>query len=341
MCSAVPDVPVSSASVSSDRETASPFPRANPLVQEFAGVSLQSRALSMSVRRTIRPFIEAWAVAPSLPWPAPLVDRAAFSIRPVRGTRRHRVRLTECGAEFLYTRNAGEHQAILYLHGGAFVCCGLATHRNLVSRISASSQAPVLAVEYRMLPRHPIRRAVEDGISGLRWLVAHGYPVERIVVAGDSAGGFLTFAVAHEALRLGLGRVAGTVALSPLTDLDPLGKMEHPNSYRCALFPRRAVPALLTLVRRAERRGGDGYEPVSSPVDLGLAGMPPALIQTGSEEMVYTDAVLMGERLAAAGVPARVQVWEKQIHVFQAAAGTVPEGGRAISEIGRFVRSLA
>lgn len=341
MCSAVPDVPVSSASVSSDRETASPFPRANPLVQEFAGASLQSRALSMSVRRTIRPFIEAWAVAPSLPWPAPLVDRAAFSIRPVRGTRRHRVRLTECGAEFLYTRNAGEQQAILYLHGGAFVCCGLATHRNLVSRISASSQAPVLAVEYRMLPRHPIRRAVEDGISGLRWLVAHGYPVERIVVAGDSAGGFLTFAVAHEALRLGLGRVAGTVALSPLTDLDPLGKMEHANSYRCALFPRRAVPALLTLVRRAERRGGDGYEPVSSPVDLGLAGMPPALIQTGSEEMVYTDAVLMGERLAAAGVPAQVQVWEKQIHVFQAAAGTVPEGGRAISEIGRFVRSLA
>lgn len=348
MCSAVPDptipgrwVPgVSGMTDSSADAAASPPLRPAPLVQEFAGVSFQSRALSMSVRRTIRPFIEAWAVTPSLPWPAPLVDRAAVTVRPVHGTRRHRVRLAECAAEFLYTPDAGEHQAILYLHGGAFVCCGLATHRNLVSRISASTRAPVLAVDYRMLPRHPIRRAVEDGISGLRWLMSHGYPIERIVVAGDSAGGFLTFAVAHEALRLGLG-VAGTVALSPLTDLDPLPKMEHPNSYRCALFPRRAVPALLTLVRRAERRGGDGYEPVSSPVDLDLAGMPPALIQTGSEEMVYTDAVTMGERLEAAGVPAQVQVWEKQIHVFQAAAGAVPEGGRAISEIGRFVRSLA
>jgi len=79
---------------------------------------------------------------------------------------------------------------------------------------------------------------------------------------------------------------------------------------------------------------------VVSPVDLDLTGMPPALIQTGSEEMVYTDARLMGERLEAAGVPAEVQVWEKQVHVFQAAAGVVPEGTRALSEVGRFVRAL-
>ncbi|MGN0042015.1 MULTISPECIES: alpha/beta hydrolase [unclassified Rhodococcus (in: high G+C Gram-positive bacteria)] len=333
MCSAVTKAAV-------PNTAAIPSPDRPPLVREFAGVSLQSRALSMSVRRTVRPFIEAWAFTPSLPWPASLVDRAAFSVRPVQGTRRHQVRLPECRAEFLYTGNAGDQQAVLYLHGGAFLCCGLATHRNLVSRISSATQAPVLSVGYRMLPRHPIRRSVEDGIAGLRWLLSRGYPIDRIVVAGDSAGGFLTFAVAHEALRLGLGRVAGTVALSPLTDLDPFPKLDHPNSYRCALFPRRAVPVLLGLVRRAESRGGEGYAPVVSPVDLDLTGMPPALIQTGSEEMVYTDARLMGERLEAAGVPAEVQVWEKQIHVFQAAAGVVPEGTRALSEVGRFVRAL-
>ncbi|MEE2034045.1 alpha/beta hydrolase [Rhodococcus sp. CC-R104] len=293
----------------------------------------------MSVRRTVRPFIEAWAFAPALPWPATMVERAAFPLAPIPGTRRHHVRLPSCSAEMLHGPGASGPMAILYLHGGAFLCCGLATHRHLVSRISAAAGSPALSVGYRLLPRHPIRRAVEDGISGLHWLLGRGYPIERIVIAGDSAGGFLTFAVAHEALRLGLGRAAGTVALSPLTDLDSTGKLGHRNADRCALFPSRAVPVLAKLVERAERADGD-CAPVVSPVNTDLIGMPPALIQTGSEEMTYVDAELMAHRLAAAGVPAELQVWERQVHVFQAAAGIVPEGSRAIAEIGAFVRSL-
>lgn len=320
-------------------EPSLPLPQ-SARIREFAGVSLASRGVSMSVRRTVRPFIEAWALTPTLPWPTTMLDRVAFPLGPIPGTRRHRVRLPSCSAELLQARGASGPMAILYLHGGAFLCCGLATHRHLVSRISAAAGAPVLAVEYRLLPRHPIRRAVEDGISGLQWLLERGYPMERIVIAGDSAGGFLTFSVAREALRLGLGRAAGTVALSPLTDLDTTGKLEHRNADRCALFPRRAVPALARIVERAERIDNE-CTPVVSPVDADLVGMPPALIQTGSEEMTYVDAELMAHRLAAAGVPAELQIWERQVHVFQAAAGVVPEGGRAIAEIGTFVRSLS
>ncbi len=68
--------------------------------------------------------------------------------------------------------------------------------------------------------------------------------------------------------------------------------------------------------------------------------MPPTLIQTGSEEMTYVDAELMAARLAGAGVHCELQVWERQVHVFQAAAGIVPEAGRAVASIGVFVRSL-
>ncbi|WP_094981098.1 alpha/beta hydrolase [Rhodococcus pyridinivorans] len=325
-----------------------PLPTHHATTREFAGVSTRSRALSFSVRRTVRPFIEAWSYAPTLPWPASAIDHLAFPLVPVPGTHRRRVDLPMCPAELLWAPGAAlpaaqvdmDGTAVLYLHGGAFLCCGLTTHRHLVSRISATTGAPVLAVGYRMLPRHPIRRAVEDGLDGLRWLVAHGHPAERVVIAGDSAGGFLTFAVAHEAVRLGIGRPAGTVALSPLTDLDPRGKLDHPNSHRCAVFPRRAVAVLSTLVERAERLGGEGDEPVASPVDLDLSEMPPALIQTGSEEMTYVDAELMARRLQLAGVSTELQVWEKQVHAFQAAAGVVPESGRAIAEIGRFVREL-
>ncbi|NLU64408.1 alpha/beta hydrolase [Rhodococcus sp. HNM0563] len=313
--------------------------RSTPQIEEYGGVSIASRALSISLRHTVRPLLDAWALTPSLPWPTGLVDRAAFPLLPAPGTEYHRMTLDTCPAEFVRAPGAGGRTAILYLHGGAFLCCGLTTHRQLVSRISAAAGAPALSVAYRMLPRHPIRHAVDDGLSGLRWLIAHGYPIDRIVIAGDSAGGFLAFSVAHEALRLGLGRAAGTVAISPLTDLDHRPKLDHPNARKCALFPRRAVPALSTLIERAEQID-DRYAPVPSPVDLDLTGMPPALLQTGSEEMTFVDAETMAYRLASAGVPTQLQVWEKQAHVFQAAASLVPEGSRAIVEIGMFVRSL-
>lgn len=130
------------------------------------------------------------------------------------------------------------------------------------------------------------------------------------------------------------------MALSPLTDLDTRGKLEHPNSYRCALFPRRAVPALAAVIARIDAASGRPGPRAVSPVDADLTAMPPTLIQTGSEEMTYVDAELMARRLAGAGVPCELQVWERQVHVFQAAAGLVPEAGRAVDSIGAFVRSV-
>lgn len=320
---------------------------ASLLRREFAGVSVQSHALAHMVRRTVKPVIDAWARSPGMPWPTGLIDRVAFPLVPVRGTVLRPVRLSHCHAEWMHAPGvsmepgAGRERAILYLHGGAFLCCGLATHRHMVSRISAAAAAPTLSVAYRMLPKSAISTAVADGVDGYKWLLTHGYAADRIVIAGDSAGGYLAFMVTLAAMGLGLPRPAANVALSPLTDLDPTRKVQHPNAHKCAVFPRRAVPVLTELIRRVDARlaiDGLPNRPVS-PVDGVLHDMPPALIQTGSEEMIYPDAELMAERLSQAGVSCELQVWERQVHVFQAAAGLIPEGRRAIERIGAFVRA--
>jgi acetyl esterase/lipase len=72
-----------------------------------------------------------------------------------------------------------------------------------------------------------------------------------------------------------------------------------------------------------------------------LSDMPPSVIQIGSHEILMPDAELMANRLVAAGIPCDLQVWENQIHVFQAAAAWVPEARQAIDEIALFVQSLA
>ncbi|WP_345345964.1 alpha/beta hydrolase [Rhodococcus olei] len=296
---------------------------------------MQALVLAHTLRVAVKPVLDVWGRYPSPLWPAGLLDLSARYLQPVRGVRKHRVQLDDCSAEWWERRPGSDAggTAILYLHGGGFMTCGLNTHRVLALRIAAASGASVLTVGYRMLPRHPIADSIADCVSGYRWLLDRGYPPERIVVAGDSAGGFLTFATAMALTGLGLPQPAALVAMSPLTDLDPTNKLSRREGSGCPLIPRSVLITLADIAVRADRSSQ-----TVSPVDGALAGLPPVLIQVGSTEMLYADAELMAQRLGAAGVPVTLEVWDRQVHVFQAAADIVPEAARAVARIGAFVR---
>ncbi|WP_246257538.1 alpha/beta hydrolase [Amycolatopsis anabasis] len=316
---------------------------APPVVEHRGRGSRRSRVLALFLRVFVRPVLVAYGRFPHLPWPFGLIDRLAFWMRSLPGTERAPVALPDCRAEWIQARKATGNRVVLYLHGGAFICCGLRTHRRLVSEISAAGRCPVLTVDYRMLPRAPISSSVTDGVHGFRWLLDQGFRPEEIVVAGDSAGGFLAFQVALAVVQRRLGTPAAVVALSPLTDLDPARKCEHPNASLDPVFPTSVLSAVADLAAKTEARvfvdGSPG--PALSPVDADLGELPPVLIQAGSTEMLLPDSELMADRLAAAGVGVTLQIWDRQVHVFQAAADLVPEGRAAIREIGTFLRQAA
>jgi acetyl esterase/lipase len=309
------------------------------------GTSLQSKLLGLGLRHTVRPALGWWARLPFDVFPPNLVEHAARLLPVHEGTMWRPVDLTSTTSEWLQAKgvvdiNGGNRQAILYFHGGAFLTCGLNTHRRLVSRISYAAKQPVLNVGYRQMPYEPITESVADGVDGFRWLLAQGYRPEDVTIAGDSAGGYLAFSVARAVIDAGLGRPAGVVAISPLLDLDPAGKIAHRNANRCQTFPLHAVAKLTDVSLRMDNRRGIAGKRVD-PVNMPLADMPPALIHVGSREVLMADAELMANRLVSAGVPCDLQVWEKQVHVFHAAASWVPEARLAIEEIGSFVRALA
>lgn len=313
--------------------------------QFFRGASVQSRALGFGVRHTIRPLLGLWARLPFDVFPPNVVDHIARLLPVHAGTKWRTVELNECKSEWLQAKGVediaqGNAGAILYFHGGAFLTCGLNTHRRLVSRISYASDQPVLNVGYRQMPYEPITESIADGVDGFRWLMEQGYKPENITIAGDSAGGYLAFSVARVVMDEGWGRPAGVVAISPLLDFDPSGKAGHRNANRCQLFPVHAVAKLSDVALRMDtRRGIVGTR--TCPVDMPLGDMPPALIHIGSREVLMADAELMANRLVSAGVPCDLQVWDRQIHVFQAAASWLPEARTAIDEIGAFVQRLA
>jgi acetyl esterase/lipase len=245
------------------------------------------------------------------------------------------LRLEHCRAEWVRAAGAPDDgPVILYFHGGAYVSCGLRTHRRLVARLSNAADARVLSVAYRMLPRHEIALSVLDGLDAYRTLLAGGMSPEHIVLAGDSAGGGLAVLVALAAINADMPRPAAIVALSPWIELDPAGKAEHPNARTDPMLPISGIKFMFEqLIAR-----GEPLHPDLVPLERDLTKLPPVLIHSGTTEVLQHDAVLLADKLAAAGVPVELKHWRGQVHVFQIAADLLPEAREAIDEIGQFVR---
>jgi acetyl esterase/lipase len=270
-----------------------------------------------------------------------LVDWASRTLPPIPGTVRATIKLTHCTAQVVRAKGVlpadGTRRVILYLHGGAFLTCGANSHSRLTTMISHYADSPVLVLNYRMVPKHTIGEAVDDCREGYEWLRDLGYPPDQIVLAGDSAGGYLALALAERLLAED-EQPAALVSLSPLMQLDMEPKKAHQNVRRDAMFPPKALDALVQLIARAAARRGDEPAGVYEPLDHVEPGLPPTLIHVSGSEVLLHDARLTANRLAAAGVPAQVCVWPGQMHVFQICAPLIPEAVRSLRQIGQYIR---
>jgi acetyl esterase/lipase len=190
-----------------------------------------------------------------------------------------------------------------------------------------------------MIPKHSIGEAIDDCYDGYMWLRELGYEPDQIVLAGDSAGGYLALALAERLLAEG-EEPAALVSLSPLMQLDMEQKKAHPNIRTDAMFPPKAFDALVELIAHAAaKRVVDGEpEDVYEPLDHIEPGLPRTLIHVSGSEVLLYDARLAARRLAAAGVPAELRVWPGQMHVFQLCAPLVPEAVRSLRQIGDYIR---
>ncbi|OUJ12537.1 alpha/beta hydrolase fold domain-containing protein, partial [Acetobacter okinawensis] len=100
----------------------------------------------------------------------------------------------------LYVPRGRVRGAVLYLHGGGFVHCGLNSHHGICCRLARESGAAVLLPDYALAPEHPFPAAVEDARAALCWLARASarYWGGQVGVAGDSAGGNLAAVLAQE-----------------------------------------------------------------------------------------------------------------------------------------------
>ena len=222
---------------------------------------------------------------------------------------------------------------MLYFHGGSFVFGSPATARDLTAALVSRTGVPALSLDYRLAPEHPFPAAIEDGLAAYRELLQNLAP-EQIILAGDSAGGGLTITTLLSARDAGLPMPAGAIGFSPSLDASGSGDSMTTKAAADPIF----TPEGLLGLRQNYLAGQDPRQPLLSPaIAADLTGLPPVLIQVGSNEILLDDSTRFAVRAAAADVDVILDVTAGVPHVFQSFTGVLDEADAALDRAARFV----
>lgn len=228
-------------------------------------------------------------------------------------------------------QDAPSGQAILFIHGGAYVLGSAKAYRGFVSQIVSRTGVPAFVLEYPLSPEAPLPIAPEAAIAAWRYLVEQGF--DRIAVVGDSAGGGLTLVTLTQLKQAGDSPLAGVV-FSPWVDLAFTG---------ASMTDPAVVDPLISyeyLRDSAQKHRGtfEASHPLASPLYGDLKGLPPLLIQVGTDERLLDDSRQFADRASQAGVPVQLEIWEGMHHVFQLDVAHLESSRTALDRAAGFLR---
>jgi len=238
-------------------------------------------------------------------------------------------------SEWTSTPNDARDAALLWLHGGGYVIGSLVSHRHLVSEAGRAAKVCALALDYRLAPEHPFPAAVEDAVSGYRYLLSRGIKPGRIAIAGDSAGGGLVVAAMLAIRDAALGQPACGWCISPWVDMEAIGETISTKAEADPMVQREGLLEMAGLYLG----GVDPRSPLAAPIYADLRGLAPLLIQVGAAETLLDDAIRLAKIAGAADVRVDLQIWPEMVHVWHLFHPELKAGLRAIEAGGDYVRA--
>lgn len=222
---------------------------------------------------------------------------------------------------------------VLYLHGGGWVLGSIDSHDWVCRELASVSGFVVVSLGYRLAPEHPHPAALEDAWAAAGCLQRHAEAVggdgRCLIVAGDSAGGHLSAALALLSRDRGGPALRGQVLIYPALAPD----------FETASYRANADGYLLTRDDMVWFWGHyladgvrDAYATPGSADDL--TGLPPALVVTAGFDPLRDEGRAYAERLRAAGVATDLLDHPTMIHGFVALPDAITEGRVAVRRIG-------
>ncbi|MCA1474218.1 alpha/beta hydrolase [Bradyrhizobium sp. NBAIM08] len=227
------------------------------------------------------------------------------------------------------------NEAILFLHGGGYVLGSAKAYRGFVSQIVSRANVPALVIDYPLAPEASLPAAPEAAKSAWRYLVSRGF--DRIAIVGDSAGGGLSLVTLASLAKSPSGPApVGGVVFSPWTDLSFSG---------ASMTDAAVIDPLISLdyLRDCAAKYVGNFatdHPMASPLYGDLKGLPPLLIQVGTDERLLDDSRQYAKRASQAGVSVELQIFEGMHHVFQLDVAHLATSRNALNNAARFLRTV-
>ena len=238
----------------------------------------------------------------------------------------------EFHAELIVPRDELRGGIILYLHGGGYVCGTKDYARGFASVLSAECGMKVVSVDYRLAPEAPFPAALEDAYAVYCEMLSRGVDAKKIILAGESAGGGLSYALCLKLKAEGKPLPAGIVAISPWCDLtlsgesytenrekDPsltIERLEFFSDCYVGAYSDEEISKIKKITAQAKGDSIQKKNPYVSPMFADLSDMPPSLIFAGEDELLLSDAISMKDKLFASGCDATLITRPKMWHAY-------------------------
>ena len=226
---------------------------------------------------------------------------------------------------------------VVYFHGGGFVLGSIGIMENVAKELCHASGAVVISVGYRLAPEDPYPAGLDDCEKVTRWAIANastfGVPASKVAIAGESAGGNLSAALALRLRDAGDVQLAGQVLIYPGTS----------GSER---FPSRDEFAGLVLNEKSMVMYWDAYsagrdlddDPYAAPLHAEhLRDLPPAIVILGGCDLLRDEGRAYADRLREDGVDVEEVCYAGQPHGF--VNFDFPAAALAHEVIGAWLRS--
>jgi monoterpene epsilon-lactone hydrolase len=277
------------------------------------------------------------ALDPDLPWEVQRrrLDQLMRGAPPPRGTTVVESVLNGVRADVVTNTAARPGRTVIHFHGGGFCVGSARLARAWAGHLSARAACRVVLPEYRLAPEHAYPAALDDARAVFKAVSADAAPAS-VVVSGDSAGGGLALSLALALRDAGEMLPLGCVLLSPWLDLSRDRGAVPELVRRDVLLSPRWLEACAT----AYADPSSWADPSVSPLLAEHAGLPPLLIQAGSDDLLAPDAERLAARAAGSGVEVTYTRWPRMWHNFALQPGLLAAADSALSQAAWFVQTV-
>ena len=222
---------------------------------------------------------------------------------------------------------------LIHVHGGCYVFSPGEAGTKEAILMAGIGHFNVISVDYRMPPEAYFPAALDDAMTVYKAALKTSDP-KSMAVFGTSAGGALVLAMMLQAKQQGLPLPAAIAPGTPMSDVTKTGDTFYTNEMvDNVLVSRDGFCAAATLVYA---HGHDLKDPLLSPVYGDMQGFPPAILTSGTRDLLLSNTVRVHRKLRRAGVEAQLEVYEGQSHAHYQFDDRVPETQEAFGQIAAF-----